>query len=400
MFSTLSLFLSQRFYREKKRLGFMSFMSGSVVVGLALGVAALIIGLSIMNGFERELKKRILDVIPHIEMSSPDMSERTWLSLAQELKAKPHITQVQQQRYIDVLAENGAHAKVMRLQAVDSLAWLSQYKTAGYFEDLDASSVILTEAIAQRLDVGLGDVISVVHVAANQRPSYIYLTVKALIAFHSQLDSVVGFIGPQAASSLDLPLHGLALSVDNVFAASVVANQLRSEYFTLDTIKTWIQDYGHLYQDIQLVRTLMVAIMLIVMAVACFNLLTSLILLINEKRAEIAILKTMGCNRMQLMLVFCYLGAASGVFGATLGVFLGVVGAMALPDLVHIIEQASGQTLLDASIYFINFVPVDIYTRDVIGVFCAAVLFSLLAALYPAWQAVALKPAKELANQG
>ncbi len=409
MFSIFSVLIGLRFYREKKRFGFLSFMSHSVVVGLALGVAALVIGLSIMNGFQRELQQRMLAIIPHIELQARSLSSSAWQALAQTLQERPEVARIQQKMVRDVLLEQGSQSAVVRLSGLDdkALTQLSPYLRAGWFQADHTQTLILTEAIAKRLGVNVGEQVSVVMVDTQSvvdypsripTPTYYYFTVGAIVAFGSQLDQLMAFIPASQARALNFPLSGLMLTLTDVFAARTVADAYQQEFFLLDSVRTWMDDYGHLYQDIQLVRTLMIAVMLIVMVVACFNLLTSLILLINEKRAEIAILKTMGCTPLHLLMIFIMLGLFSGITGTFSGLILGVCIALALPHVLLMVERWSGQHFLDASVYFIDFVPTEIQWAQLFWICFIAVVFSVLATLHPAWRAITLKPAQELAH--
>jgi lipoprotein-releasing system permease protein len=186
------------------------------------------------------------------------------------------------------------------------------------------------------------------------------------------------------------------LRVAEPLQADEVVRSVAKTFPQLVYIKSWIRQHGYLYQDIQLVRTIMYAIMLLIVAVASFNIVSTLILAVSEKRGDIAILKTMGASDQTLLKSFIVYGSYNGVLGCAWGALLGVLGSFGLPKLVGLVETLIGHSLLSADIYFIDFLPVKLIWTDVIAVVAAALLLSMLATIWPAWQATRVKPAQEL----
>lgn len=411
MFKPLPLFLGLRYSRSRQRNGFISFISASSLIGIALGVMALILGLSAMNGFERELKNRVLTVIPQGELDAVEAPMPHWPQLRDYLLAQPGITAVSPVIRINGLLENGNHLKGVQLRAIlpafeDQISEADKYMTGKGFDELKAGEhgVILGKAIADKLGIKVGDSVSLLMPDGNgadgiKQPRRQLLTVVGMLEIGGQLDGLLGFMhlqDAQAMTGMGEAVSGFSLKVDDVFKAQSITVEAARKFPHHVYIRSWMNTQGYLYQDIQMVRTVMVVVMLMVVAVACFNIVSTLVMAVNEKRGEIAILKTMGASAAQIRQTFVIQGMVNGVLGALLGALLGGVLSAYLTPIMAGVEQLIGHRFLNPEIYFIDFLPTELHLLDLGLVTGAAILMSFVATLYPAWRASGLIPAREL----
>ncbi|GAD02786.1 lipoprotein-releasing ABC transporter permease subunit LolE [Agarivorans albus] len=407
----LSFFIGLRYHRAKNSNGFISFISASSTLGIVLGVAVLIIGLSVMNGFERELRERFLAIVSHgeLEAVNPPLSDHqqlltTAMDHTRVLGAAPYVS-------FSALVQKGKQMKALSLKGIDpnlekNVTNLHQYVGDSAWQALASNQpqIVLGSGIAKLLDVTEGEQVTLLLPKANQQnrlssPQRVRVKVVGLMKAGGQLDNQLAFINLAFAQQLMTwqdGVSGISLKVADPLQADQVVRSVAKNFPQLVYIKSWIRQHGYLYQDIQLVRTIMYAIMLLIVAVASFNIVSTLILAVSEKRGDIAILKTMGASDQTLLKSFIVYGSYNGVLGCAWGALLGVLGSFGLPKLVALIEALIGHSLLSADIYFIDFLPVELIWTDVIAVVVAALVLSMLATIWPAWQATRVKPAQEL----
>ncbi|UPW16843.1 lipoprotein-releasing ABC transporter permease subunit LolE [Agarivorans sp. TSD2052] len=407
----LSVFIGLRYHRAKNSNGFISFISASSTIGIVLGVAVLIIGLSVMNGFERELRDRFLAIVSHGELEAvnpPLANHEQLLGNAREhtqvLGAAPYIS-------FSALVQKGKVMKALSLKGIDpslekSVTHLHQYVGDDAWQALSdvKPQLILGAGIAALLDVEVGEQVTLLLPKPGQHsklssPQRIRVKVVGLMKAGGQLDNQLAFINLRYAQNLmqwQDGVSGISLRVSDPLDADKVVRSVAKSFPQLVYIKSWIRQHGYLYQDIQLVRTIMYAIMLLIVAVASFNIVSTLILAVSEKRGDLAILKTMGATDSSLLRTFIVYGSYNGVLGCFWGAVIGVLGCFGLPKLVALVETMLGHTILSADIYFIDFLPVRLLWTDVAVVVSAAFALSMLATIWPAWQATRVKPAQEL----
>ncbi|WP_432453415.1 MULTISPECIES: lipoprotein-releasing ABC transporter permease subunit LolE [unclassified Agarivorans] len=408
----LSILIGLRYHRAKHSNGFISFISRSSTLGIVLGVAVLIIGLSVMNGFERELRDRFLGIVSHGELEAvnpPLVDHQDLLTQAtrhsEVLGAAPYVT-------LSALAQKGRKMKAIALKGIDpaierTVTDLHQYIGDDAWQALqsDLPQVVLGAGIARLLEVSVGDPVTLLLPKAGTRqhlsaPQRVRVKVVGLMNAGGQLDNQLAFINLAYAQKLmqwQDGVSGISLRLVDPLDADRVVRLVAKGFPQLVYIKSWTRQHGYLYQDIQLVRTIMYAIMLLIVAVASFNIISTLILAVSEKRGDIAILKTMGATDASLVRSFIVYGSYNGVIGCCWGAILGILGSLGLPKLAAVVESILGHSLLSADIYFIDFLPTQLLWRDVIAVVCAALLLSIFATIWPAWQAARVKPAQELA---
>ncbi|WP_421230752.1 lipoprotein-releasing ABC transporter permease subunit LolE [Aeromonas sp. 603079] len=413
MFKPLPLFLGLRYSRSRRRNGFIAFISASSLIGIALGVMALILGLSAMNGFERELKDRVLSVVPQGELDAVERPLPDWPRLRDYLLAQPGVEAAAPVIRLNGLLEHGSALKGVQLRAVlpdleANLSDAGKYMTGRGLRELQPGErgVILGKTIADKLGVKVGDSVALLlpqggDQAGIKNPRREALTVVGLLEIGGQLDGLLGFMhlaDAQAITGMGSDVEGFSLRVSDVLNAQNITIAAAQQFPHHVYIRSWMNSQGYLYQDIQMVRTVMYVVMLMVVAVACFNIVSTLVMAVNEKRSEIAILKTMGASPCQIRLTFVIQGMVNGVAGALLGALLGGLLSSKLTQILGVIEKLIGHRFLNPDIYFIDFLPTELHMQDLLIVTCAAILMSLVATLYPAWRASGLVPSRELGH--
>ncbi|MFQ1876047.1 lipoprotein-releasing ABC transporter permease subunit LolE [Aeromonas veronii] len=413
MFKPLPLFLGLRYSRSRRRNGFIAFISASSLIGIALGVMALILGLSAMNGFERELKDRVLSVVPQGELDAVERPLPDWPRLRDYLLAQPGVEAAAPVIRLNGLLEHGSALKGVQLRAVlpdleANLSDAGKYMTGRGLRELQPGErgVILGKTIADKLGVKVGDSVALLlpqggDQAGIKNPRRETLTVVGLLEIGGQLDGLLGFMhlaDAQAITGMGSDVEGFSLRVSDVLNAQNITIAAAQQFPHHVYIRSWMNSQGYLYQDIQMVRTVMYVVMLMVVAVACFNIVSTLVMAVNEKRSEIAILKTMGASPGQIRLTFVIQGMVNGVAGALLGALLGGLLSSKLTQILSVVEKLIGHRFLNPDIYFIDFLPTELHMQDLLIVTGAAILMSLVATLYPAWRASGLVPSRELGH--
>ncbi|HHQ4622450.1 lipoprotein-releasing ABC transporter permease subunit LolE [Aeromonas veronii] len=413
MFKPLPLFLGLRYSRSRRRNGFIAFISASSLIGIALGVMALILGLSAMNGFERELKDRVLSVVPQGELDAVERPLPDWPRLRDYLLAQPGVEAAAPVIRLNGLLEHGSALKGVQLRAVlpeleANLSDAGKYMTGRGLRELQPGErgVILGKTIADKLGVKVGDSVALLlpqggDQAGIKNPRREALTVVGLLEIGGQLDGLLGFMhlaDAQTITGMGSDVEGFSLRVSDVLNAQNITIAAAQQFPHHVYIRSWMNSQGYLYQDIQMVRTVMYVVMLMVVAVACFNIVSTLVMAVNEKRSEIAILKTMGASPGQIRLTFVIQGMVNGVAGALLGALLGGLLSSKLTQILGVIEKLIGHRFLNPDIYFIDFLPTELHMQDLLIVTGAAILMSLVATLYPAWRASGLVPSRELGH--
>ena len=410
-------FISWRYQRGKQKNPLVALISKFSAIGIALGVAVLIVGLSAMNGFERELNSRILAVVPHTEiMVNPHGNEATlnhWQNLAERLKTNKKITALSPFVSFTALVENGNKLKVVQVKGVDKQAE-DQVSSLGKFVEGDGwqkfaeeGGLVLGSGIAKELDVKAGDWVSLLISQPNgedqmAQPNRERVQVTAILRLDGQLDHSYALLAlPQAQELMGYredQITGVELKVDDPFKVQDMDYSMLNDYPQLLYIQNWVAKFGYMYRDIQLIRTVMYIAMVLVIGVACFNIVSTLIMAVKDKQGDIAIMRTLGANNGFIKQIFIWYGLLAGMKGCLIGIVLGVVLALNLTPIIQGIETLLGKKLLSDGIYFVDFLPSELHWFDVVLVLVAALVLSLLASLYPASRAAKLQPAQVLSN--
>ena len=417
-------FISWRYQRGKQKNPLVALISKFSAIGIALGVAVLIVGLSAMNGFERELNSRILAVVPHTEITvNPHDNEATlnhWQNLAERLKTNKKITALSPFVSFTALVENGNKLKVVQVKGVDKQAE-DQVSSLGKFVEGDGwqkfaeeGGLVLGSGIAKELDVKAGDWVSLLISQPNgedqmAQPNRERVQVTAILRLDGQLDHSYALLAlPQAQELMGYredQITGVELKVDDPFKVQEMDYSMLNDYPQLLYIQNWVAKFGYMYRDIQLIRTVMyiamvlvIGVAVLVIGVACFNIISTLIMAVKDKQGDIAIMRTLGANNGFIKQIFIWYGLLAGMKGCLIGIVLGVVLALNLTPIIQGIETLLGKKLLSDGIYFVDFLPSELHWFDVVLVLVAALVLSLLASLYPASRAAKLQPAQVLSN--
>ncbi|QZN94225.1 lipoprotein-releasing ABC transporter permease subunit LolE [Symbiopectobacterium purcellii] len=413
-FPPLSLLIGLRFSRGRRRGGMVSLISVISTIGIALGVAVLIVGLSAMNGFERELKNRILAVVPHGEIEPVNPPFTGWQNMLPNIEQVPGIVAAAPYVHFTGLLESGARLRAIQMKGVDPqqeqrLSTLPTFVAGNAWANFKAGEqqVILGKGVAQALEVKTGDWVTVMIPNSDPQmkllqPKRIRLHVSGILQLSGQLDHSLAFI-PLADAQQYLEMgddvSGIAIKVDDVFAASKLVRDAGKVTDTYIYIRDWIGTYGYMYRDIQMIRTIMYLAMVLVIGVACFNIVSTLVMAVKDKSSDIAVLRTLGASDGLIRAIFIWYGLLAGLLGCVIGAVIGVVATLQLSAIIRGLESLTGHHFLSGDIYFIDFLPSELHMTDVVLVLLTAVALSLLASWYPARRASRIEPARVLSGQ-
>ena len=414
MAPSLSLLIGLRFSRGRRRGGMVSLISVISTVGIALGVAVLILGLSAMNGFERELNNRILAVVPHGEIEAVNQPWNNWRTVLPKVEAVKGIEAAAPYINFTGLVESGSNLRAIQVKGVDpqqesKLSALPSFVQANAWANFKAGEqqVILGKGVADALKVKAGDWVSIMIPNSNPehkllQPKRVRLHVTGILQLSGQLDHSFAMIPMQDAQQyLDMgdSISGIAIKVQDVFNANKLVRDAGEVTNNYVYIKSWIGTYGYMYRDIQMIRAIMYLAMVLVIGVACFNIVSTLVMAVKDKSSDIAVLRTLGAKDGLIRAIFVWYGLLAGLLGSVCGVVIGVLGSLYLTGIINVIEKLIGHRFLSGDIYFIDFLPSELHWLDVVYVLVTALLLSLLASWYPARRASRIDPARVLSGQ-
>ncbi|ENY3836795.1 lipoprotein-releasing ABC transporter permease subunit LolE [Vibrio vulnificus] len=414
MFSSLALLIGRRFSQAKQRNKMVSFISLSSTIGIAVGVAVIIIGLSAMNGFERELQSRVLSVIPHAELEGVRAPVENWQSVMAQAVANPKVVAAAPYVKFTGLVERGNKLKAVEVRGVEP-DFEQAVSTMSQFIDQQAWSqflpgqnqVIVGRGVANELGVDVGDYVTLLIPQTGestqvQAPKRVRVKVAGMLTLNGQIDHnlvLLPMADAQQYNHLGEGVTGIALKTNDVLNAQAIVREVGRQIDVYVYLRSWQQQFGFLYRDIQLVRTIMYLVMVLVIGVACFNIVSTLMMAVKDRASEIAILRTMGAGDGLIKRIFVWQGVFSGVFGSVLGSVVGVFVALNLTTLIKGLERVIGHQFLSGDIYFVDFLPSQLRLDDVLLVSGTAIVLSIVATWYPAARAAKLKPAAVLSSK-
>ncbi|MEZ2586506.1 lipoprotein-releasing ABC transporter permease subunit LolE [Kluyvera intermedia] len=414
MAPSLSLLIGLRFSRGRRRGGMVSLISIISTVGIALGVAVLIIGLSAMNGFERELNNRILAVVPHGEIEAVNQPWNNWRTVLPKVEAVKGIEAAAPYINFTGLVESGSNLRAIQVKGVDPQQEMKLSALPGFVQG-DAwanfkageQQIILGKGVADALKVKAGGWVSIMIPNSNPehkllQPKRVRLHVVGILQLSGQLDHSFAMIPmTDAQQYLDMgeSISGIAIKVNDVFNANKLVRDAGEVTNNYVYIKSWIGTYGYMYRDIQMIRAIMYLAMVLVIGVACFNIVSTLVMAVKDKSSDIAVLRTLGAKDGLIRAIFVWYGLLAGLFGSLCGAVIGVLGSLYLTHIINWIEKLIGHQFLSGDIYFIDFLPSELHWLDVVYVLVTALLLSLLASWYPARRASRIDPARVLSGQ-
>ncbi|HEY6452016.1 MAG TPA: lipoprotein-releasing ABC transporter permease subunit [Steroidobacteraceae bacterium] len=404
--------LGTRYLRATQGRGFLSFISVVSVLGLAIGVAVLIVVLSVMNGFERELKTRILSVTAHATLMGLEGSLKDWradraraLRMPEVMAAAPYIE-------AQALLMHGAHTSGTTVRGVEPeeerrAVGLAQRIEGGRIEDLTDGGyrIVLGDALATALAARVGDDVVLIAPRGDVTPAGIEPRMRRFRVaglFHSgmyEYDRALALVNLHDAAriyQMDDRVTGLRLALRDPFMAPRVVRDLAVSlgggYFVSD----WTRNHANFFRSIEITKSMLFVILLLVVAVAAFNVVATLVMVVKDKRADIAILRTIGAAPRNVLAVFAIQGTFIGLAGTAAGAALGLLLAANLEALVHALEHLLGTHFLDAKVYFMSDLPAYAEWHDVLRICGVAFALCALATLYPAWRAAGIAPAEAL----
>jgi lipoprotein-releasing system permease protein len=411
MFRPIEVAIGLRYIRAKRRNSFISFISLASMLGIALGVIALIATISVMNGFERELRSRILGMVSHATVSGSGASLQDWpraVALAEAdarvLGAAPY---VEREALLNGARTQGALLRGVLPDAEPKVSELADKMKQGSLADLRPGEfgIVLGKELALWLGVELGDPVTVMVPEARTTPIGVlpqmrrFTVVGIFEAGMQEYDmqlAVVHMADAQKLLRLGDGVTGVRLKLTDMFQAWNVARDLADRMGEYYRVRDWSRDHANFFRAIKMEKTVMFVILSLIVAVAAFNLVSSLVMLVTDKQADIAILRTLGLTPRSVMGVFMVQGTLIGVVGIALGLLGGVLLTLNLHRVVSALESLLGFELMPADVYYITGVPTELRGDDVGTIAAVAFVLCMLATIYPAWRAARTDPAMAL----
>ena len=382
--------------------GLSAFLSRISIAGMALAIALLLAVQSVMNGFDREMRDRILSLVPHVQITG-NADTQQWHDLRDRVEADSSVARVRRFTQVDALMMRGQSVSAVRLTGVDAESLADfRHLVSPASDSWRPNSLVLGASMAARLGLELGDRVTFI-VPGDDATQYqpLSVTLQAVLQSGTELDEALAWVHHDALSPFVAGSggrQGLALQLNDVFNATQWRWQ--NDLVMPPSLRTtdWRATHGNLYTAIQLSRDLIGLILFVVIFVAAFNIVSSLMLVVTDRRKAVAMLMAMGARRADITAVFFLQGGLIGVVGAAAGVALGYLLAINVPDLAVMLERWSGAPLLQTDVYPLAFVPVDIRWQDAATTAGIAIGLSVLAALLPALRAASLPVAPTLAH--
>ncbi|MBR9829456.1 MAG: lipoprotein-releasing ABC transporter permease subunit [Oceanospirillales bacterium] len=413
MFRPLSIFVGLRYTAAKRGNHFISFISLVSMLGLMLGVAALIVVLSVMNGFDRELRQRILGMVPHATLAGyADQGLDDWAVLREQVLAQSGVAGAAPYVQAQGMLTSRGRVQGVLVNGIDpvlepGVSIIAQHMQAGELNDLVAGEygIVLGELLARFLGVEVGDKVTLVLPEASISVAGVIPRLKrfdviGIFSVGAELDANLAYIHMTDAARIKrMPaerVDGLRLKFDDLFTAPQQAQQIARSQSRPLYVNDWTRTHGNLFQAIQMEKRMIGLLLLLIVFVAAFNIVSTLVMVVTDKRSDIAILRTMGATPSTILRIFMVQGIVIGLIGTALGVVLGVTLALTVTDLVAWIERMLGIEFLSADVYFISYLPSQLIWSDVGMITLAAFAISFVATLYPAWRASRTQPAEAL----
>jgi lipoprotein-releasing system permease protein len=410
MKNLLPLTIGLRYLRAKRSNAFISFVSLFALVGMALGVFALIVVLSVMNGFDSELKDRLLRTVAHGSIQ-PEGGLVDPQAVMARLKDTPHLLGLAPYVQTNGLLTFAGNAKGVTVLGVDpsfepSVSEVHEFMTQGDLSDLRAGEygVIMGGLLAQFLGLGLGDKITVTLPQVAITPAGVFprsrrFSVVGIFDTGAQVDQdllVIHLRDGQKLLRLGDRSHGLRVKTDDIYGAPQVLKALSHRLELPAKVQDWSQTQGHLFQAVKMEKTVVGFLLGIIIAVAAFNIVTSLVMMIAEKRSDIAVLRTMGLSSRGVVAIFLVQGLTLGVVGIAIGAVFGILGALNITRVAASLEELFNLQIFDPSVYFVTRLPSEWQLHDSVLVCAGALVISLVASAYPAYRASQIAPAEAL----
>lgn len=408
------LFVGLRYTRAKRRNHFISFISLTSMIGIGLGVAALIVVLSVMNGFQEELRSRILGVASHLQITGANNTLEHWPEVVASVQHAPHVLAAAPYIMAQGMLSYGQAVQGAIVRGVlpadeDQVADLGAHMRAGQLSNLRAGEfgIVLGAELAQSLGVIMGDKVVLLAPQGQFTPTGVVPRIKQFkvvglfqIGMY-EYDAGLALIHMDDAAKLyrmNDAVSGVRLKLDDLFQAPAISRQLANQLSAQGTyfISDWTEQHANFFRAVQMEKRVMFIILALIVAVAAFNIVSTLVMAVTDKRADIAIMRTFGASPRSIMQIFIVQGALIGVIGTVVGAVVGVIIALNIQTIVPFIEHVSGVQFLAKDVYYISDLPSHLEWSDVTVITGMSFALSLLATLYPSWRASRTNPAEAL----
>lgn len=411
-----SRFVAFRYVSAGRSSHLVSFMSVISVFGLALGIAILVVVLSVMNGFDKEVRQSVLGVVPHITVSSSEnLNQQQWQEIEGMVLENPSVLSISPViQALGVSVAGNAHKGVI-INGIDvvsesTASAINRFMLTGRLDALQENKwgIVLGEGLANHLNVALGDTVDLFSTSISVNPITPLATFKGfkVVGIYKvgseELDSELVMVNLPAARSLfrlRTPFNALHIRTVDVLQAEATRLKLGQSLPDVVDSESWVATLGAIYENIQFSRTIISFMLWLLIGVAAFNLVVSLIMIVRDKRGDIAILRTLGASPQTINRIFMWQGCFIGLLGIMIGVVLGVLGSLSVSQLAAFIERSFSIQLLNAEVYPIDFLPSQLSLVDVLLVVVGVLGLSLLATIYPAKKAAAIRPAEALRSE-
>ena len=410
MFRPLEVFIGLRYTRAKRRNHFISFISLVSILGIAVGVTALITVISVMNGFDKELKDRILGMVSHATIEGVEETVKDWPQALKLAHENPHVLgaapYVERQAMLQGSRVSGAIIRGVMPDLEPTVSDVDRHMVSGKLSDLAPGhfGIVLGKELAMTLGVDVGEFVTVFAPEFSATPIGAIPRMKRFTVVGifevgmQEYDSGLALMSMQDAQTLyrlDGP-SGIRLKLDDMFQAYPVGKELAAHLGQFYRVTDWMQGHSNFFKAVAMEKKVMFLILSLIVAVAAFNLVSTLVMLVQDKQADIAILRTLGQSPRSVMGTFMVQGMLVGTLGIALGVFFGVLLSVNLAAIVHWIEQTFHVTFLSPDVYYISELPSDLHWNDVAWITITAFVFCTFATLYPARRAAKTDPAAAL----
>lgn len=411
MFRPLAIFIGARYTRAKRRNHFISFISMTSMIGLALGVLAMIVVLSVMNGFQREMSSRILGMVPHAMIQGVQPLD-DWQPVAAAAMKNPQVLAAVPFTEMDGMLSYKGSMQPIQISGVDpvqegKVSIVADHIVQGRLQDLKAGEfgVVIGEITARRFRLNVGDKLTLIVPEVSTAPGGITprmqrLNVVGVFKVGAELDGSMALINAADAAEMQRwqpnQVQSVRLKLKDLYKAPEVSAAIVASLGPQYKADDWTHTQGSLFSAMKMEKTMIGLLLLMIIAVAAFNIIATLIMVVNDKGADIAILRTIGATPRQIMTIFMVQGTVIGVVGTLIGGILGVIAAINVSAMVGWVERVTGQHIFTSDVYFISNLPSELQWQDVALICSAGLVMSFFATIYPAWRASQIQPAHAL----
>ena len=406
------LLVGLRYTRAKRRNHFISFISLTSMAGIALGVAALIVVLSVMNGFQQELRARILSVVSHVQLTGPGNRLDDWKQVARAASANPRVREaapfINAQGMLTYgQGVRGAVVRGVLPELEDRVADIGKQMRAGKLASLVPGEfgIVLGSELARAIGALPGDKVALIAPQGQVTPAGVIPRLKQFTVVGTfeigmyEYDSSLALVHLEDAQrlyQLGSAVSGVRLKLDDLFAAREVARDLTAALAPAVYATDWTRSHANFFRAVEIEKRVMFIILTLIVAVAAFNIVSTLVMLVTDKQADIAILRTLGASPGSVLQIFVVQGAMIGIIGTLIGVVSGVLLGWNVATVVPAIENLLGFKILAKDVYYISDLPSDVQLRDVMTIGLVSLVMSFVATIYPSWRAARVNPAEAL----